>query len=211
MPIAGLPLPAGGLYAITAAVENKQQLLLRAETCLASGAAVLQYRDKSRSFVERLELSCELREICHRYRKPLVINDDLALAVESAADGLHIGKDELYALSLAKKAHAALWVGVSCYDSLQRAREAVTAGADYVAFGSVFESSTKPFATLASLDLLRAARAELAVPIVAIGGITPENGHHVVAAGAHFLAVISGIFGRSDTATATARYAHLFT
>ena len=161
--------------------------------------------------MERLEISRELRKICHHYRKPLIINDDLPLAVESAADGLHIGKDELYALSLAKQVRPALWIGVSCYDSLQRAREAVTAGADYVAFGSFFESSTKPFATRASLDLLRAARAELAVPIVAIGGITPENGHHVIAAGAHFLAVIGGIFSRSDIAAATAQYTHLFT
>ncbi len=209
MPI--ISLPTGGLYAITAAVADKQQLLLRAESCLASGAAVLQYRDKSRDFLERLEISRELREICHRKRKPLIINDDLALAVESAADGLHLGKDELDALPLAKKARPGLWVGVSCYDSLQRARDAAEAGADYVAFGSLFASSTKPFATRAGLHLLRAARAELSIPIVAIGGITPENGRIVIDAGAHFLAAVSGIFGPSDIAAATAQYINLFT
>ncbi len=209
MPVGALP--AGGIYAITAASDSEERLLRDAESCLANGVSMLQYRDKSRNYHDRLKLASTLCRLCDRYGKPLIINDDLELALESMAAGIHLGKEDLDALPIARLASHEMLVGVSCYDSLQRARDAIAAGADYVAFGSVFESSTKRSANRCSLDLLHTARAEFSVPIVAIGGITPENGREVLHAGAHFLAVISGIFGQSDIAVAVHRYASLFT
>jgi thiamine-phosphate pyrophosphorylase len=97
-------------------------------------------------------------------------------------------------------------IGVSCYDSLDRAREAAALGADYVAFGSIFPSPTKPHAVRAALELLRQARREMRLPIVAIGGITPENAPAVLAAGADAVAVVHGLFGQRDPATAASRY-----
>jgi len=101
-------------------------------------------------------------------------------------------------------------IGVSCYDDLERARRAQADGADYVAFGSFFASPTKPAAVPASLDLLRTARSELTLPIAAIGGITPDNGAQLVAAGADLLAVITGVFAQADVRAAARRYALLF-
>jgi thiamine-phosphate pyrophosphorylase len=101
-------------------------------------------------------------------------------------------------------------IGVSCYGSLESALAAQAAGADYVAFGSFFASSTKPAATRVSIDLLREARSRLYVPIVAIGGVTPENGASLLEAGADCLAAISGVFEAPDVEAAARRYARLF-
>lgn len=203
-------LPTGGLYAITIDEQDEGKLLQAAEVCLAGGVSVFQYRDKLRPSNEQLRIAKRLRHLCDRYRIPLFINDDLSLALACKADGIHLGSDELDSLPIAKGAHHKILVGVSCYDSLQRARDALAGGADYVAFGSVFGSSTKPSARRCSLDLLRSARNELTAPIVAIGGLTPENGRDVIEAGADFLAVISGIFGQADVMSAVSRYVRLF-
>jgi thiamine-phosphate pyrophosphorylase len=101
-------------------------------------------------------------------------------------------------------------IGVSCYNELGRARDAQARGADYVAFGRFFPSRTKPGAVSASPALLKEARATLRVPIVAIGGITPENGGALIATGADALAVIDGVFGQPDIRAAAARFAKLF-
>ncbi len=203
-------LPARGLYALTPDEPDDAKLINVAEACLAGGAALLQYRDKRRTFAARSALATKLRLLCITYCCPLIINDDVALALACGADGVHLGKEELESLPLAGVHKSQLLIGVSCYDSMIRARAAISAGADYVAFGSIFSSSTKPSATRCSFDLLRAAKQELTVPIVAIGGLTPENGRQVIEAGADFLAVINGIFGQSDVQSATAQYVSLF-
>lgn len=203
-------LPARGLYALTGAGTDDDKLMRDTELCVASGAAMLQYRDKLRTADDRLRIAERLRALCTRHQIPLIINDDVELAEACDADGVHLGRDELHALSRAKASRNGLVVGVSCYDSPQRARDAVAMGADYVAFGSVYGSATKPAAPCCGLDVLRVARAELAVPIVAIGGLTPENGRAALDAGADFLAVISGIFDCTDIAAAVQRYLRLF-
>ena len=101
-------------------------------------------------------------------------------------------------------------IGVSCYNSLQRAHAAAAAGADYIAFGRFFPSHTKPAAVQAEAALLEQARPQLDLPLVAIGGITPENGTTLLAAGANLLAVIHGVFGQPDVQTAAERYTKLF-
>jgi len=138
----------------------------------------------------------------------LIINDDIELAAVIGAAGAHLGEDDVdIAAARARLGRNAI-IGVSCYDSLDRARE-LAADADYLAFGAFFPSPTKPQARRATPDLLCAARA-FGKPLVAIGGITPDNATALIAAGADFVAAISGVFGEDNIFAAARRYAELF-
>jgi thiamine-phosphate pyrophosphorylase len=200
-----------GLYAITDAelipADKMVQAVARA---IQGGAAMIQYRDKADGPERRRFEAQDLVTLCRPLGTPLIINDDVELAAEVGADGVHLGRDD----GAVGRARALLGegpiIGVSCYNELERAREAVADGADYVAFGSFFPSTTKPDAVRADTALLQAARAELSVPIVAIGGITPENGAALVEAGADLLAVITGVFGQEDVESAARAYSRLF-
>jgi thiamine-phosphate pyrophosphorylase len=156
-----------------------------------------------------LQEARELAALCNAFAVPLIINDDIELARASDAAGVHLGEDdEAIADARATLGDEAI-IGVSCYDSPQRARDAAAAGANYLAFGAFFPSATKPGARHATPDLLRGARG-LGLPLVAIGGITHENGGPLIAAGADFLAVVSGVFGASDIRAAARHYVELF-
>jgi thiamine-phosphate pyrophosphorylase len=202
--------PEKGLYAITPEGVTEAACLEKVSIALDTGLGALQYRDKSGTWAERLRLARRLGELCRAARIPLIINDDLALAIESGADGVHLGRDEMHLLETAAATSPRLLVGVSCYNDLSRAREAIARGADHIAFGSLYPSRTKPTAAHCGLPVLRTARQELGVPIVAIGGITPENGRAVIDAGADYLAAISSVFDTGDIAQAVRRYAELF-
>ena len=201
-------LPAGGLYAITDGPRD--DLLLAADGALRGGAALLQYRDKSGDATRRLAEATALVAACHGYGVPLIVNDDVELAVAAGADGVHVGEnDQSVGAARARLGPHAI-VGASCYDSLTRARELAAAGASYLAFGAFFPSPTKPHARRALPALLRDARS-LGVPLVAIGGITPDNARPLIDAGADFIAAISGIFAGGDIAAQARRYSELFT
>ncbi len=202
--------PARGLYAITPEGVTESVCLEKVSQALAAGISTLQYRDKSSVWSTRLRMARRLGELCRQACIPLIINDDLALAIESGADGVHLGRDEMHLLETAVASSPRLLVGVSCYSDLDRARNAIARGADHVAFGSLFPSPTKPAAPHCELSVLRAARQEFTVPIVAIGGITPENGRAVIEAGADYLAAISSVFEAEDIAEAVSRYTDLF-
>lgn len=202
--------PERGLYAITPDGLNLRHLLASAAQAAGSGMAVLQYRDKAANRAEALSTARELAALCHRSGIPLIVNDDLDLALASGAAGVHLGRDELDQLGRARAMRPRIIVGVSCYNSLERAEAAVAAGADYVAFGSFFLSSTKPGAIRCEIETLRLARQRLDVPIVAIGGISPENGAALVAAGADYIAAITGVFAQHDVGAAAAAYAKIF-
>jgi thiamine-phosphate pyrophosphorylase len=148
-----------------------------------------------------------LAALCANHRVPLIVNDDVDLAAAIGAAGVHLGKDDADIAAARSRLGSGAIIGVSCYDSLERARD--LAGADYLAFGAFFVSPTKPSARRAAPDLLHAARA-FGKPLVAIGGITPDNAPALVAAGADFVAAISGVFGQSDVEDAARRYATLF-
>ena len=200
-------LTGAGLYAITDGPRD--DFMAAAEDALAGGARALQYRDKTRDHARRLREARALVVSCAKYGVPLLVNDDVGLAVASGAAGVHLGeRDTDIATARAKLGGNAI-IGVSCYDSLTRARDAAAAGADYLAFGAFFPSPTKPAARRATADLLRDAQA-FGKPLVAIGGITPENGRPLIEAGADFLAAISGVFGASDIRAAAARFSALF-
>lgn len=199
-----------GLYAITPEGESPKVLLERVEAVLRGGAALVQYRDKSGDGARRAEVARALLTLCRRFGARLLINDDLALALAIDADGVHLGAGDgdLRAARLALAPGRIL--GASCYAEFDRARQAVAAGADYVAFGAVFASPTKPLAVRAPLSLFARCRDELRLPSCAIGGITSANAASLLAAGADLLAVVSDLFEASDVSARAAAYQQLF-
>ena len=199
-----------GLYAITDGTPAPR-LLSSVEAAIRGGARLLQYREKSAAPARRLEEARALLELCRGHGVPLIINDDVALAAATGADGVHLGKHDGSLAEARVRLGPRAVIGVSCYDSLPRAIEAAQAGADYVAFGSFFDSASKPGALRAPLSLLTEARARLDIPICGIGGITPENGAALVSAGADMLAVIQGVFSAPDMTAAARAYSTLFT
>jgi thiamine-phosphate pyrophosphorylase len=199
-----------GLYAVTPETSDGRWLSARVEAALAGGARIVQYRSKSNDPQVRREQCAPLAERCRAYGALLIVNDDVRLARELNADGVHLGRDDMPPIAARAELGAGMLIGVSCYDSLPRAMEAQQQGADYVAFGSFYPSPVKPHAARAPLALLRSARAMLGLPIVAIGGITPDNARALVEAGADALAVISSLFHAPDTLAAARAFAGLF-
>lgn len=200
-----------GLYAITdSSLDDDNTLREAVEQALQGGARLLQYRDKSDDHGKRRRQASLLKTLCAQYDALLIINDDVDLAKQCRADGVHLGRDD----ASVAQARAVLGdggiIGVSCYNQLALARRAQQQGADYVAFGAFYPSPTKPDAAVATLDLLQQARAELAVPVCAIGGITVDNAPALVEAGADMLAVISGVFRQPDIAHAASQFSRLF-
>ncbi len=187
-----------------------KQLVASVEAAVRGGARMIQYRDKGNDNAQRLREAQSLVDVCHTFNALLIINDDVELAVACGADGVHLGKDDTDIAQARARLGAHAIIGMSCYNDLDRARSAARNGADYVAFGRFFPSKTKPGASAAALETLRVARRELTLPLVAIGGISPDNGDLLIDAGADMLAVIHGVFGQPDVAAAARRFAALF-
>ena len=200
-----------GLYAITPETTDSERLEASVHALFvaaASDCAALQYRNKSGTDAIRLEQARRLAALARASRVPFIVNDDVRLAIAVGADGVHLGRvggD----IGAARAALAGKLLGVSCYDSIAAARSAAARGADYVAFGSVFPSTTKPGAVRAPLGLFRQAKA-LGVPVIAIGGITAQNALAVLDAGADALAVISALFDAPDIAAKAREFGRLF-
>lgn len=180
----------------------------RVEAALRGGARLVQYRDKTET--PDLPAARAIRDLCRRYQRRLFINDHVDLARAIDADGVHLGKDDLSVAEARKQLGPRFLIGASCYDSLEIGEAALAQGADYLAFGCFYPSATKPNATTVSLARFIEARRRFSCPLVAIGGITPENGRPLVAAGADALAVAAGVFGAPDPQAAAGRYAQLF-
>jgi thiamine-phosphate pyrophosphorylase len=197
-----------GLYAITPDTADTEALVRKVEQALGAGIAALQYRNKLLAREKRLAQARQLAELAQGYGVPFIVNDDVEIAAAVGANGAHLGKDDADVAAARQRLPGRL-IGASCYDQIERARAAVAAGADYVAFGSVFASPTKPAAVRAPLSLFADARS-LGVPLAAIGGITLENAPQLVAAGADLLAVISDLFDAPDIGARARRYASLF-
>lgn len=201
-----------GLYGITPDGLSEADLLARVEAALASGALrLLQLRDKSADPARRLRLAQALAARCTAAGVGLIINDDLPLALAVDAAGVHLGSDDgdLAAARAALDAHRpGLLLGASCYADLRRAERAAPY-ADYLAFGAVYPSPTKPHAATAPLSLFAAA-CPLGKPLCAIGGITTANAAPVIAAGANLLAVVSELFGDTQHTPDISRQAGAF-
>ena len=190
-----------GLYAVTPEGEDIER---KVRLALEGGIALLQYRRKARN---RAQAAAIVR-LARDFAVPVIVNDDAGLALELDADGAHLGRDD-GDLPAARKQLAGRILGASCYNDLALARAAVAAGADYVAFGSVFPSPTKPNAVRAPLALFREGKA-LGVPLAAIGGITLDNAPQLIAGGADLLAVISDLFDAPDIKGRAPAYGELF-
>jgi thiamine-phosphate pyrophosphorylase len=197
--------PRRGLYAITPDEADTQRLFKRIEPVLDMGIALLQYRNKIADAALRLDQALMLQLLCGCYGVPLIINDDIGLAKAIAANGVHLGEpDGDIAAARATLGSNAI-IGVSCHDSLDRARSLAEAGADYLAFGAFFPSPTKPDASRAEPRLLDEAR-RFGLPLVAVGGIRPQDARALRDAGADLIAVISGLWGAPDPAVAAQAY-----
>ena len=207
-----MSLPLRGLYAITSSAlcESPQRLQTGVAAAIRGGARLIQYRDKTADAAQRLLNARQLAGLCREAGVLFIVNDDMQLAAEAGADGVHLGKsDGGIAAARARLGDKAL-IGASCSGDLQRALAAQAQGADYVAFGRFFDSNTKPDAPPASIEVLREARARLRLPICAIGGVTPDNAAPLLAAGADMIAAVDGVFGADDIEAAARRYAALF-
>lgn len=201
--------PRRGLYLITPEYADDRLLLESVTRVLPARPALLQYRSKSLSRSRRREQAVALAAVCADHGVGLIINDDLALAAEIGALGVHLGRDDAnIAQARMLLGHDAV-IGVSCYDDRALAERAAAAGASYIAFGAFFVSPTKPQARRASLELLRTSAA-YGMPRVAIGGISPDNAEPLVRAGADLLAVISGVFDAPDPLAAARQLQSLY-
>jgi thiamine-phosphate pyrophosphorylase len=207
-----LIMPQSGLYAITDnALILEKNFLFVLEQALKTGVKLLQYRDKSQNKTLRFTQARQLQRLCHVYGVPLIINDDIALAKAVNADGVHLGKEDASLSQARQLLGEQAIIGISCYQSLEYAVAMQQQGASYVAFGRFFPSRTKPQALPAPFDLLSRARQQLSLPIVAIGGITVDNGPQLIKAGAQLLAVVHGIFAQPEQIPITVqRYVDLF-
>lgn len=195
-----------GLYAIT---DGSDDVIEKSAAALAGGARILQYRDKSGDPERRLHEATQLHAACQAHGALFLVNDDVRLALAIGADGVHLGREDMPLATARQLLGKNAVIGATCHDSLALADEAVAAGADYIAFGAFFPSATKPDAINAPVELLTHARARFDVPICAIGGITPDNGVQLIAAGASMLAVSHGLFSADDIAAAACAYAAL--
>ena len=193
-----------GLYAITDSQLLTGKLLPFVEAALDGGLTLLQYRDKSSDDARRLREAEALRNLCERYKAHLIINDDAELAARLEV-GVHLGQtDGPLTPARALLGRKAI-IGSTCHSQIELAEQAAKEGASYVAFGRFFNSSTKPGAPTATLDILDQARSRLDLPICVIGGITLDNAGPLVEHGADLLAVVHGLLGADSTRAATRR------
>jgi thiamine-phosphate pyrophosphorylase len=199
-----------GLYLVTPDWDDTTELLQVTELALRGGAALVQYRHKSAGLALLREQADALLDLCRSYSRPLIINDYLGLCQAVGADGLHVGDTDI---SIAK-ARAALGpdkiVGASCYDSLALAHEAWQAGASYVALGGFYPSRVKKYAMATPLDIVLQAKAEIPLPCVVIGGMTPGNAMPLVERGADMVAAVSAVYMAEDTRESARQFAWLY-
>lgn len=199
-----------GLYLVTPNWNDTERLLAGTEAALRGGASLVQYRHKEADAALRLEQAGALLALCRRHGRPLVINDHLDLCMDLDADGVHLGGTDLGVEHARRLLGRDKIVGASCYGQLALARAAQLAGASYAAFGGFYPSPVKKYDFVTAPALLDQARLELALPLVVIGGMTPENAAPLVARGAHMVAAITSVFGAADPEGAARRFGSLF-
>jgi len=182
-----------GLYFITDSKMTRQSVLIDTRQALEAGVKTVQYREKQFTMAERYETALQLKNLCHQYGAKLIINDGIDLALAIGADGIHIGQDDMPFEVCKRLVGEKMMIGLSTH-SLTQALEAVELGADYIGFGPVFSSSTKPEAgSSKGTDALAEIVSSVDIPVVAIGGIKTANLSAVVDTGVSNIAIISEI------------------
>ena len=199
-----------GLYLVTPNWNDTERLLAATEAALRGGAALVQYRHKEADAVLRIEQATALLALCRRHGAPLVINDHIDLCMHLDADGVHVGGTDIAVDHARRLLGADKIVGASCYGELALARAAQAAGASYAAFGGFYPSPVKKYTFVTAPALLTEARAELALPLVVIGGMTPQNAAPLVARGADMVAAITSVYAEADPESAARRFSMLF-
>ena len=199
-----------GLYAVTPDEPDTGRLLALAHAVLAGRPALLQYRNKGADAGLRREQALALRDACRAASVPFIVNDDLALALAIDADGAHLGREDGPPAAARGALGPRRILGLTCDADWSRATGGAEVGADYIAFGAMFPSTTKPHAPPAPFALIERAKRELGLPVAAIGGITLERAPQVLAAGADLLAVVGDVFGAPDPAARARAYGVLF-
>lgn len=188
-----------GLYAITdEQLITEEHFSSTIELALQGGSRIIQYRDKSGNQQKRLQQASIVCSLCQQYQAISIINDDIELAKAVNADGVHLGKDDISIAQARQLLGEKSIIGISCYNDLNLAISAEKNNADYVAFGAMFSSPTKPDAKQASLELLTQASEQLTIPVCAIGGITKDNIRQLLLHKVDMAAVISSLFTSDD-------------
>lgn len=183
-----------GLYVITdEKLTPDETVHTYVEEAIKAGASIVQYRNKTKSDEEVEDVCRKLQALCTQHKVPFIIDDRPSLANKIEADGLHIGKDDMF-IQEARKIFPKGIIGVSCYGSIKKAKEAQAEGASYVAFGSFFASPTKPHSGIISMNVLLKAKEALSVPVCAIGGINQNNIAEVASHEPDMISVVSAVF-----------------
>ncbi|MGV7234792.1 MAG: thiamine phosphate synthase [Nitrosomonadaceae bacterium] len=199
-----------GIYAITPDLTDTTNLVMLTQQALTGGVQLIQYRNKTADNILKLEQATLLTYLCRKYNTPLIINDDLDLAIKVDADGVHLGMEDITVTEARRRLGPGKIIGVSCYNQLRYAIEAENHGADYAAFGAFFVSITKPGAVSASISLLCKAKQYLQIPVVAIGGIDSENIAELIYKGADAVAVSRSLFNSANTQFEAKRLSYIF-
>lgn len=192
------------LYAVTdQAWVGKQTLLEQIEDALKGGATMIQLREKNLDEEIFLEEAIQVRELCHKYNVPLIINDNVEVALKSGADGIHVGIEDAPVGEIRKRVSSDFIIGATC-KTVEQAKIAEAVGADYMGVGAVFPSPTKTTAVRITNELLREIVSSVSIPAVAIGGIGYENVVEIKGSHVSGVAVVSAVFGAPDIERATA-------
>lgn len=199
-----------GLYTVTPDWDDTIKLLAVTEQALLGGASIVQYRNKTASPALRLVQASQLRAMCQRYRRPFIINDFVDLCVELDADGVHVGGMDAPIEAIRAILGPDKIIGASCYSSMQLAHNACVAGASYIAFGGFYPSRVKKYPLTTTPDIIQQAKRTLPVPIVVIGGMTPDNAAPLVTAGADLVAAISSVYATENPRDAAHAFVTLF-
>ncbi|WP_206605670.1 thiamine phosphate synthase [Pelagibaculum spongiae] len=200
-----------GLYVITdEQLTAGDSLAKKLEAALEGGAKVVQYRDKSHGFDYRLAQALRAQTLCFAYDALFLINDDIELASYMLADGVHLGQSDISLTEAREKLGERAIIGISCEGSIELAEKAVEQGADYIAFGAIYPSKTKPDAATISVDVVQQAKQKFTLPVCAIGGIELSNAQPLLNTGCDMLAVVNSVFGQDDIQQAATSFSQMF-
>ena len=192
------------LYAVTdRSWTGRQTLYEQIEDALKGGVTLVQLREKNLVEEAFIEEAVQIKELCHRYQVPLIINDNVDVALKSGADGVHVGIEDAPVADIRKKVGKDFIIGATA-KTIEQAKNSEASGADYLGVGAVFPSPTKKNAIRISTEQLREICTSVSIPAVAIGGISKDNVQEIKGGGMDGIAVVSAIFAAKDIEKATA-------